>query len=132
MTMFVWIGIALCLSQAAMLPGINLAVLGVSRLRLEVEAAGRSRDAARLLAMPRDANGLLATILWANVAANVLLTLLSGTKWVIITDPGGHPGFVLDAHHFLRDALLGGPSFNPEAYWHRPIVVTDRGRGWAR
>ena len=49
----------------------------------------------------------------------------SGKKWVIITDACGHPFLVLDAHHFLRGALLGGPSFNPEAHWHRPIIVTD-------
>jgi metal transporter CNNM len=49
----------------------------------------------------------------------------SGKKWVIVTDGCGHPFLVLDAHHFLRGALLGGPSFNPAAYWHRPIIVTD-------
>ena len=32
---------------------------------------------------------------------------------------------VLDAHHFLRDALFDQVSAGPEAYWHRPIVVTD-------
>ncbi len=280
MSVFVWIGIAVCLSQAALLSGLNLAVFSVSRLRLEVEAAAGGRAAARLLTLRRDANGLLATILWANVGANVLLTLLSdsvltgvaafafstvvitlageilpqayfsrhvrqasgwvvpilriyrllvypvakptalvldawlgpeairlfrerdfrvliakhveaaatevsrleglgaanfldlddipvseegegvdprsviqlptldgrpvlplfartgddpflrsvdasGKKWVIITDTAGHPGFVLDAHRFLRGALLGGSAFSPESCWHRPIVVTD-------
>jgi hypothetical protein len=32
---------------------------------------------------------------------------------------------VLDAHHFLRDALFNTTSVDPEIYWHRPIVVTD-------
>jgi hypothetical protein len=32
---------------------------------------------------------------------------------------------VLDAHHFLRDALFGTASVDPEIYWHCPIVVTD-------
>lgn len=49
----------------------------------------------------------------------------SGMKWVIITDAAGQPQLVLDAHHFLRDALLGDASFNPDAYWHRPIVITS-------
>jgi hypothetical protein len=49
----------------------------------------------------------------------------AGKKWVIIADASGQPCLVLDAHHFLRGALLGGVSFNPEAYWHRPIIVTD-------
>jgi CBS domain containing-hemolysin-like protein len=49
----------------------------------------------------------------------------SGKKWVIIVDPSGHPRFVLDTHHFLRDALLDQVSVDPETYWHRPIIVTD-------
>jgi hypothetical protein len=32
---------------------------------------------------------------------------------------------VLDAHHFLRDALFEDTSPDIEVYWHRPIVVTD-------
>ena len=51
----------------------------------------------------------------------------SDKKWVVITDASGQPQLVLEAHHFLRDALLGGDSFNPDAYWHRPIVITDEG-----
>ena len=276
----VWIGIAICISQSAMLSGLNLAVFSVSRLRLEVEAASGRRDAITVLDLRRDANFALATILWGNVAINVLLTLLSdsvltgvgaflfstvaitllgeiipqayfarhavriaarlapvlrayqvllypvarptammldgwlgregitlfrerdfralitkhvevaggevgeveaigalnfldlddiavsnegevihplsivtlpmrdgrpllphyerspadpflrqldasGMKWVIITDPGGFPRWVLDAHHFLRDALFDSAPVKPEVYWHRPIVVTD-------
>jgi metal transporter CNNM len=30
----------------------------------------------------------------------------SGMKWVIVTDPGGEPVFVLDSDHFLRDAAV--------------------------
>ncbi len=32
---------------------------------------------------------------------------------------------MLDADHFVRDALFGEMSKSPEIYWHRPIVVTD-------
>ena len=49
----------------------------------------------------------------------------SAKKWVIIVDAGGEPHLVLDAHHFLRDALFEQSNFNPEAYWHRPIIVRD-------
>jgi cyclin M-like protein len=49
----------------------------------------------------------------------------SGMKWVIVTDPEGEPSFVLDAHHFLRDALFDELEADPTAYWHRPIVVRD-------
>jgi metal transporter CNNM len=37
----------------------------------------------------------------------------SSKKWIIVTDLDGEPAFVLDSHHFLRDALfcrsLNGP-----------------------
>ncbi len=49
----------------------------------------------------------------------------SGKKWVIFTDPSGQPQLVLDAHHFLRDVLFEQVSIGPEAYWHRPIIVSD-------
>lgn len=276
----VWVGIVLCIAQSALLSGLNLAVFSISRLRLEVEAANGNPNAIKLLRLRRDSNLILATILWANVATNVLLTLLSGSvltglaafifstfvitllgeiipqayfsrnalrvagwftpllelyrlalfpiakptamflngwlgpegvhllrerdfralimkhveatgaevgeleaigalnfldlddipvleegepvdprsvielpvergrpvlpkfnsspddpflrrldasgkKWVIFTDPAGQPRLVLDAHHFLRDVLFEQISVGPEAYWHRPIIVTD-------
>jgi len=49
----------------------------------------------------------------------------SGMKWVIVTDPGGEPVFVLDSHHFLRDALFNQLESDPTTYWHRPIIVRD-------
>jgi metal transporter CNNM len=277
---WIWLGIALCIAQSALFSGLNLGVFSVSRLRLEVEAAGGNPDAARLLGLRKDSNLILATILWGNVSTMVLLTLLSeavlasiaafifstfaitflgeivpqayfsrhalrlsgrlapflafyrivlfpiakptalflnwwlgpegltllrerdfrafimrhvdaagtdvgrleaigalnfldlddipvvdegepvdprsvialpfekgrpvlpafrpspddpflrqldasGKKWVIFTDPAGQPQLVLEAHHFLRDVLFDKISVRPEAYWHRPIVVTD-------
>jgi len=276
----VWAAIALCVGQTALFSGLNLAVFSVSRLRLEVEAASGNPNAVRLLGLRRDSNLLLATIVWGNVATNVLITLLSdsiltgvaafvfstvvitflgeiapqayfsrnalrvaarftpflafyrillfplakptaillnwwlgpegitllrerdfralimrhvgatgtevsqleatgalnfldlddiavvdegepvdprsvialpvdqgrpllpkfssspddpflrrldasGRKWVIFTDASGEPRLVLDAHHFLRDVLFEQTSLGPEAYWHRPIIVTD-------
>ncbi len=277
---FVWIGIALCIAQSAIFSGLNLAIFSISKLRLEVEAAGGNRDASGLLALRKDSNLTLATVLWGNVTINVLLTLLSdsvlagigafvfstvvitlfgeiipqayfsrhalrmaarltplfnvyrvglypiakptaivlnwwlgaegitflrerdfralitrhagvagvdvshlealgalnfldlddilvadegelvdprsiialpfanerpvlpkfarspddpflrglnasGKKWVIIVDASGRPSFVLDAHHFLRDALFSAVSVDLETYWHRPIIITD-------
>jgi hypothetical protein len=60
-----------------MFSGLNLAFFSLSRLRLEIEVAGGSQAALRVLNMRRDSNFLLTTILWGNVAINVLLTLLS-------------------------------------------------------
>ena len=76
-SILVWIGILFCIAQSAMFSGLNLALLSISRLRLEVEAAGGSPAAIKILALRRDSNFLLTTILWGNVAVNVLLTLLS-------------------------------------------------------
>ncbi len=276
----VWLGIVLCVAQSALFSGLNLAVFSISRLRLEVEAASGNPNAIKLFDLRRDSNLVLATILWGNVATNVLITLLSdsvftgiaafvfstfvitllgeiipqayfsrnalrigarfapflefyrialfpiakptaillnwwlgpegisllrerdfrafimrhveatgtevgkleavgalnfldlddiavldegelvdprsvialpvdkgrpmlpeftstpadpflrrldasGKKWVIFTDPSGEPRLVLDAHHFLRDVLFEQVSLGPEAYWHRPIIVTD-------
>ncbi|MCC7325543.1 MAG: DUF21 domain-containing protein [Burkholderiales bacterium] len=77
MNALTWVGVALCLSQSAVFSGLNLAVFSVGRLRLEVAAAGGDAAAARVLTLRRDPNFLLATILWGNVCANVLLTLLA-------------------------------------------------------
>ena len=275
-----WIGIALCIAQAGIFSGLNLAIFSISRLRLEVAAAGGNRDASKVIGLRADSNLSLATIVWGNVAANVLLTLLSesvlagvgafvfstvvitllgeiipqayfsrnairiagwftpmldvyrvvlypaakptamllnwwlgpegialfrerdfralmakhveaadndvgrmeaigalnfldlddltmleegepvdprsvitlpiaddrpalpkferspndpflrqldasGKKWVIFVDPSGQPRLVLDAHHFLRDVLFDEELVGPEAYWHRPIVITN-------
>jgi hypothetical protein len=49
----------------------------------------------------------------------------SGKKWVIVTDLGGEPVFVLDSHQFLRDALFDQLESDPGIYWHRPIIVRD-------
>jgi len=73
----IWGGILVCLTQSAMFSGLNLAFFGVSRLRLEVEAAGRNRHAKKVLQLRENTNFLLTTILWGNVGINVLLTLLS-------------------------------------------------------
>ncbi len=72
-----WMGIALCISQSAMLSGLNLAFFTVSRLELRIEVSKNNRHARRVLALREDANFLLVTILWGNVSVNVLLALLS-------------------------------------------------------
>jgi CBS domain containing-hemolysin-like protein len=73
----IWIGIALCIAQSAMFSGLNLAVFSVSRLRLELEVVGGDHAAQKVLGLRRDSNLLLCTIIWGNIATNVVLTLLS-------------------------------------------------------
>ncbi|MBB3332515.1 hypothetical protein BDK63_003409 [Halomonas campaniensis] len=79
MTLLTWIGILLCLSQSAMFSGLNLAFFSINKLELEIEARRGNPRAQRVRALRQDANFLLVTILWGNVAVNVLLALLSGS-----------------------------------------------------
>ena len=74
-----WAGIFLCLSQSAMLSGLNLACFSISRIQLEIEAAQDKEDAIKVLDLRKDTNFLLTTILWGNVGVNTLLALLSGS-----------------------------------------------------
>lgn len=108
---FTWVGIALCVSQSAMFSGLNLAFFGLSRLRLEVAGAAGNAGAKRVLALRRDSNYLLGTILWGNVAANCLLTILSDSvltgisaflfSTVLITCVGE----IMPQAYFSRNAL---------------------------
>ena len=274
-----WLGIILCIVQSGLFAGLNLAVFSLSLLRLQIAADGGNADAVNVLGLRRNANQVLATVIWGNVTTNVLLTLLShsvlaglgafffsafmitllgeiipqayfsrnalqmtarflpflrfyrvvlfplakptallldwwlgaegmaylreqdlrqliarhgasggtlgqleatgaqnfldlddvpvcdegepldsrsilslalanqrcvlppfdrspddpflrqvdasGKKWVVVTDLDGEPAFVLDAHHFLRDALFNELFSDATAYWHRPIVIRD-------
>jgi metal transporter CNNM len=107
-----WLGIALCLSQAAALSGLNLAVFSLSLLRLEAAAGDGDEHARRVLALRRRGHLTLTTILWANVAINVLLTLLAGSvlsgvaaflfSTVVITILGE----LLPQAYFSRHALV--------------------------
>lgn len=72
-----WLGILFCITQSALFSGLNLAVFSVSRMRLEVEAAGGDAGAAQVLGLRRRSNLVLTTVLWGNVGINVLLALLS-------------------------------------------------------
>jgi hypothetical protein len=278
-TIWIWLGIIACITLSALFAGLNLAIFSLSQLRLQIEADGGSKDAARVLDLRKNSNQVLATIIWGNVGSNVFLTLLSdsvlagvgafffsavvitlfaeiapqayfarnalrmtarflpflvfwraalfflarptailldwwlgvegiaylrerdvrslvaraavsggeigkleatgvqnfldlddlrvieegepihtqsiislplaggrcalpefkpspddpflqrvnasGKKWVIVTDLDGEPAFVLDSHHFLRDALFNQPHKKQGACWHRPVIVRD-------
>lgn len=79
MTALTWVLIAICISQSAMFSGLNLAFFSITKLRLEVEMGKGNKNAERVLALRKDSNFLLVTILWGNVAVNVLLALASGS-----------------------------------------------------
>ena len=117
----IWLAILFCISQSAMFSGLNLAMFGVSRLRLEVEVEVEhgNRAAERILALREDSNFLLTTILWGNVGINVLLTLLSDSvlagvaafafSTVVITLVGE----IAPQAYFSRNALRMGSLLSP-------------------
>ncbi len=79
MSFLTWVGIVICLTQSAMLSGLNLALFSVSRLELEVAAKHGDPLARKAQKLRQRANFALVTILWANVGVNVLLALLAGS-----------------------------------------------------
>ena len=117
--MLIWIGIVLCLTQSAMMSGLNLAFFSLSRLRLEAEAGVGSKAAGTILAMRRDSNFLLTTILWGNVGINVLLTLLSNSvlagvaAFVFSTVVITFAGEILPQAFFSRRAMKMAALFAP-------------------
>jgi metal transporter CNNM len=124
----VWLGIALCVVQTALFSGLNLAVFSVSRLRLEVETAGGNKDAARLLLLRQDANFTLTTIIWGNVATNVLLTLLSASvmaglaAFVFSTVVITLLGEIIPQAYFVRHAMTVGARLTGFLKFYRVVL----------
>ncbi len=128
MTPLIWVGIALCISQSAMLSGLNLACFSISRLQLELEAGKNNRHARRVLALREDSNFLLVTILWGNVSVNVLLALLSGSvlagvlaflfSTVVITILGE----IIPQAYFTRHALVTASRLSPLLRFYQVVL----------
>jgi cyclin M-like protein len=122
------IGIAFCIAQSAFFAGLNLAIFSVSRLRLEVEAAGGNANAVRLLDLRRDSNLTLAAIVWGNVGTNVLLTLLSGSvlrglaAFAFSTFAITFLGEIVPQAYFSRNALRVTGWFAPVLKVYRVLL----------
>ena len=123
-----WAGIVVCVIQSAMFSGLNLAFFSLSRLRLEVEVSSGNRRARAVRDMRQDANFLLTTILWGNVAVNVLLTLLSDSvlagigafffSTVVIT----FAGEILPQAYFSRRALRMAAGLAPVLRFYQLLL----------
>jgi metal transporter CNNM len=111
-----WIGIAACILQSGLFAGLNLAVFSLSLLRLQIEADSGNKDAVPVMELRKNANQVLATIIWGNVTTNVLLTLLSDSVLA------GIGAFVFSA---FAITLLG--EIFPQAYFSRnALAMTAR------
>ncbi len=128
MIVLTWIAIFFCLSQSAMLSGMNLAFFTVSRLELKIQVAKNNRYGQRVMSLREDANFLLVTILWGNVAVNVLLALLTGSvltgvaaflfSTLIITIFGE----IIPQAYFSRNALKFGALFSPVIRFYQVLL----------
>ncbi len=124
----VWTGIVFCLSQSAMFSGLNLAMFGISRLRLEAEVATGNSAAIKILKLRRDSNFLLTTILWGNVGINVLLTLLSDSvmagmsAFLFSTVAITFFGEITPQAYFSRNALRMGALLAPLLRFYQFIL----------
>jgi len=106
-----WFGIFLLILQSGTFSELNLALFGVSGLRLEALANLGDEQAVSILELRKDSNGLLTTILWGNVGTNVLLTLLSdlvlagAMAFVFSTFLVTFGGEIIPQAYFSRNAL---------------------------
>jgi len=129
----IWVGIFVCLAHSAMFSGLNLAFFSLSRLRLEAEAGAGNTAAVKILALRRDSNRLLTTILWGNVAINVLLTLLSNSvmlgavafifSTVLIT----FAGEILPQAYFSRHAMRMASMLSPVMRFYQRLLYPVAG-----
>jgi metal transporter CNNM len=111
-----WFGVTACVVQSGLFAGLNLAVFSLSLLRLQIEADGGNSDALRVIELRKDANQVLATVIWGNVITNVLLTLLSDS---VLTGLG--------AFFFSTFAITLLGEIVPQAYFSRNALrMTSR------
>jgi len=118
-SLFIWIGIFTCLAGSAMCSGLTLGFFSLGRVRLELLDQQGNEFAKAILKVRQDANFLLATLLWSNVAVNVLLTLLSERQlvglWAFFFSLFGITlfGEILPQAYFSRHALRLASKFTP-------------------
>ncbi len=123
-----WLGIVFCLTQSAMFSGLNLAYFSIGRMQLEAEAEGGNESARRVLELREDANLLLCTILWGNVAVNVLLALLSesvlnGVAAFAFSTVGiTFFGEIIPQAYFSRNAMRMAAALGPVIRFYRVLL----------
>lgn len=128
MEVMTWIGIGLCISQSAIFSGLNLAMFGITRLRLEVEVESGNTAAIRVQALRTDANFLLTTILWGNVAYNTLLAILSNSvmtglvAFLFSTFLITFVGEIVPQAYFSRHALRMASMLAPLLHFYQHLL----------
>lgn len=128
MDLFIWLGIFVCILHSAMFSGANLAFFSLGRMRLEAEVEKNNPAAVKILKLRNDSNLLLCTILWGNVSANVLLSLLSGSA---LSGVGGFIfstvgitffGEIIPQAYFSRHAMKVGALLAPVMQFYQILL----------
>src|ERR1700734_2829283 len=123
-----WLGVIACILQSGLFAGLNLAVFSVSLLRLQIEADGGNPAAVKVLGLRKNANQVLATVIWGNVTTNVLLTLLSDSLLTAIAAFFFSAfaitllGEIIPQAYFSRNALQMTARFLPFLSFYRVIL----------
>src|ERR1700735_705806 len=127
-SVWIWLGIIACITLSALFAGLNLAIFSLSQLRLQLEADGGNKDAARVLDLRKNSNQVLATVIWGNVGTNVFMTLLSDS---VLAGLGAFPfsavvitlfGEIAPQAYFSRNALRMTARFLPFLNFHRIVL----------
>jgi Mg2+/Co2+ transporter CorB len=125
---FIWLGILFCISQSATFSGLNLAVFSLSRLHLDIEQSSGNEKAAKVIALRKNSNYTLTTILWGNVGINVLLALLSNSvltgliAFIFSTFVITIFGEIVPQAYFSRHALKTASFFYPILKFYQFIL----------
>ena len=128
MVALIWIGMGVCIIHSATFSGLNLALIGLTRLRLEVEAASGNQHAVSILSLRKDSHFLLTTILWGNVAFNTLLAILSNSvltgvlAFIFSTFFITFFGEILPQAYFSKHALRMGSLLAPVIRFYQVIL----------
>jgi CBS domain containing-hemolysin-like protein len=124
----IWILIGLCLTQSALFSGLTIGFLGLSRMRLEIEAEANNKNAIRILQIRRDSNFLLTTMLWGNVGVNVLIaqltdSVMAGTLAFLFSTFGITCfGEIVPQAYFSRHALEFGTRLAPFVRFYQMLL----------
>lgn len=128
MVALTWIGICICIVHSATFSGLNLALFGLTRMRLEIESGSGNRHATKILSLRKDSHYLLTTILWGNVAFNTLLALLSNSvltgvlAFVFSTFFITFFGEIIPQAYFSRHALKMGSLLTPIIRFYQVVL----------
>jgi len=107
---------------------MTIGLFSLGRLRLEIEAEADSKEAIKILQIRRDSNFLLTTLLWGNIAVNVLIAQLTGSvltgasAFLFSTFVITSFGEIVPQAYFSRNALSLGAKLTPLVRFYQMLL----------